>query len=545
MAIKGSLKEASFADVLQLLALGRKTGCLSVSDRSSFGRIYFEQGWITHASILNRRDRLGDLLVRNGVVSRDDLQAAISEQTGQTPERLGEILVRRGSLRRDQLEHFIRVQIEDAIYFLFTWTQGSFYFEAAERPDPGEILVAINPESVLLEGARRVDEWTLIEKKIPSSDLVFGLDLTHGDPASADLTPQQRRVMGLIDGHRTVSEITEESGLLEFETAKALFGLVHAGFARPRGRRRETARAAVRETRLQEHINLGIAFYRTSMLEESEREFLRVQELSPGHVESLFRLASIALRQGQPRVAIRRLMEVIESGARGAGAFHNLALALESCGRFEDALLAVDEGLASHPRSRPLLLARGILTTRLGALADACEAFGAYRSGAAGEAPPASFYAFAIVALGGIGRLDEARSTADEGLALHPRNPQLLVNAAALLQRTGFAEDAEALYRRATDEAPDLTQARRGLADSLYRRGDYDGAGEIYAKLLESPGEGGASELHFRMGNIAYKRGRRDDAVVHWRRTVELEPQHTVARTNLELVEGVAAPGMP
>ena len=37
MAIKGSLKEASLPDVLQLLSMGQKTGCLSVAERSNFG----------------------------------------------------------------------------------------------------------------------------------------------------------------------------------------------------------------------------------------------------------------------------------------------------------------------------------------------------------------------------------------------------------------------------------------------------------------------------------------------------------------------------
>ena len=64
MAIKGSLKEASLPDVLQLLALGKKTGCLSVTDRTNLGNIYFDNGWICHASIVNRRDRLGDMLVK-------------------------------------------------------------------------------------------------------------------------------------------------------------------------------------------------------------------------------------------------------------------------------------------------------------------------------------------------------------------------------------------------------------------------------------------------------------------------------------------------
>jgi len=44
MAIRGSLKEASLPDVLQLLAMGQKTGCLSVNYRSNFGYIYFDRG---------------------------------------------------------------------------------------------------------------------------------------------------------------------------------------------------------------------------------------------------------------------------------------------------------------------------------------------------------------------------------------------------------------------------------------------------------------------------------------------------------------------
>jgi hypothetical protein len=69
MAIRGSLREASLPDVLQLLAMGKKTGCLSVTNRQQFGTIHFERGRISHAAIVNRRDRLGDILVKHGLVS--------------------------------------------------------------------------------------------------------------------------------------------------------------------------------------------------------------------------------------------------------------------------------------------------------------------------------------------------------------------------------------------------------------------------------------------------------------------------------------------
>jgi len=160
MAIKGSLKEASLPDVLQLLALGQKTGCLSIADRSNFGYIYFDKGRICYASIVNRRDRLGDILVKHQKITSNQLDAAIHRQSKERDKKLGEILVGMGVISQEDLERYMRVQIEESVYYLFTWTQGTFNFESEVRPERQDFLVNINPESLLLEGARRVDEWS-------------------------------------------------------------------------------------------------------------------------------------------------------------------------------------------------------------------------------------------------------------------------------------------------------------------------------------------------------------------------------------------------
>src|SRR5581483_7607683 len=152
MAIKGSLREASLPDVLQLLAMGKKTGCLSVSHRNNFGYIYFDRGRIAYASIVNRRDRLGDLLIKAGLITRAQLEAAITAQAVDPARRLGEILVSRGYVSREAVHEQVRTQIEEAVYFLFTWSQGAFNFEPDVRPDEHDFLVSINPESLLLEG---------------------------------------------------------------------------------------------------------------------------------------------------------------------------------------------------------------------------------------------------------------------------------------------------------------------------------------------------------------------------------------------------------
>src|SRR5689334_23273203 len=169
MAIEGALQDVALADICQLLAMGRKTGCLSLTDRSNFGYVYFEDGRVIHASVLNRQDRLGELLVRNNVITRTHLSAAMEAQAHEKGARLGELLVRNGALTQDQLQRYIQLQIEEAVYHLFTWTQGSFHFDPDQRPDEqGMNLVSISAESLLMEGARRVDEWGQIQKKIPS-----------------------------------------------------------------------------------------------------------------------------------------------------------------------------------------------------------------------------------------------------------------------------------------------------------------------------------------------------------------------------------------
>src|SRR5215203_3589052 len=121
MAIRGSLKEASLPDVLQLLAMGKKTGCLSVAYRTNFGYIYFDKGRISYASVVNRRDRIGDLLVKNGLIDQAQLSAAVEAQERRRDKRLGELLIEDGAISLEQLHASIAVQIQEAVYFLFTW----------------------------------------------------------------------------------------------------------------------------------------------------------------------------------------------------------------------------------------------------------------------------------------------------------------------------------------------------------------------------------------------------------------------------------------
>jgi hypothetical protein len=232
VAIHGSLEEVPLPDVLQLLALGKKTGCLSLSDGATQGHIYLDEGRICDASVINRPDRVGDQLVRRGRITREQLNQAIARQEPRGSRTVGHVLVESGQVARDEVERLVRSQVEEAVYLLFTWRRGDFTFSRDARPAHRDFGVSIDAESLLLEGARRVDEWSVIQKKIPSFDLTFRLDKDPREGGSHALTDEQQRLLPCLDGVRDVAGLVDAAGMSEFDVGKALYGLITAGFAR-------------------------------------------------------------------------------------------------------------------------------------------------------------------------------------------------------------------------------------------------------------------------------------------------------------------------
>ncbi|MBI4408638.1 MAG: tetratricopeptide repeat protein [Gemmatimonadetes bacterium] len=539
MALKGSLKEASLADVCQLLAMGQKTGCLSVTDRSRFGQIFFDRGRITYATIVNRRDRLGDLLLRDGLLVPDQLRAVLERQAHEPDRRLGEILVDQGVITSEQLQKYIRLQIEEAVYYLFTWSRGSFYFEVDQEPESSEVLLSINPESLLLEGARRVDEWSLIDKKIPSFDLIFAVDPQQVKAAGVELTQEQKKLMPLLDGSRTVQDLADHTGLGEFEVGKALYGLIQAGFAHQVGRR-ASASARSRESEAAEYRNLGVAFYRAGMLEDAERELRHALGLEPDDLPGRFHLTLLDLRAGRYREAVRGLKDLLMDGGPRYAAFVNLAHALGRLGRRADALLVLEEAETLQPGTPAVALARAELQLAGGELATATAQLADYRRRLGAETPCALYYDRAALAAALAGNPEQARSVLLEGLKTYPASAPLLLLAGTLAERQGDLDGAERFYRQAAEEDPNLAQAQKNLGDIAYRRGEHDEARDSYQRAIELAPELG-DDVYAKMGNLYYRRQDREQALRCWRKALELNPNNEVVRNNVEVVSHAPA----
>jgi tetratricopeptide (TPR) repeat protein len=538
MAIKGSLKEASLPDVLQLLALGQKTGCLSIADRSNFGYIYFDRGRICYASIVNRRDRLGDLLVKHGKITQEQLDAAIHRQAKDPSRKLGELLVSMGVISQADLERYIRVQIEESVYYLFTWTQGTFNFEADVRPEHQDFLVSINPESLLLEGARRVDEWSLIEKKIPSFELIFTTDHDRLAISEASLTDAQQRILPLLDGTRDVNRVIEDSGLGEFEVGKALYGLITAGFVHRVGRTASAADARVSAARVEEHRNLGVAFYKTGMLDEAAREFRRVAELRPTDASAHFYLGLVALKQARWPAAVEALRLAAQHGGPRPAVLHNLAFAYEQLGQWDDAEAAGAAAAGLAPADPQVHLGWGIVALKRGDYAGAAARLERARE-LWGATPPAAWFWARALAAAAAGDFERAEEVARAGVEAHPAQAVLRNNLAVLRELAGDLAGAEELVRAARQAEPSLPQLSKNLGDLAYRGSRYDEAWDAYSRAVElEPNLG--DDVYFKLGNIAYKRNDRELAARLWRKALELNPTHELVKANLDTLSALA-----
>lgn len=233
MALEGPLKELHIQDVFQLLDLGRKTGVLRVTSelRQTAGTVSFEGGGVVAASLGRDPPPIGMRLVRGGKISQAQLETARALQEAGDARRLGDILVANGAISRRELDRQLKGQIEEAIFHLLGWSEGYFRFEdGAPRDAIVEAPVRIPTEGLLMEAARRMDEWSRIEDKVPHLRVVPHLPSTDSPSTGRlELSPLEWEVLAAVDGQRDLHALAAALGRSEFDIARTAYALSSAG----------------------------------------------------------------------------------------------------------------------------------------------------------------------------------------------------------------------------------------------------------------------------------------------------------------------------
>jgi hypothetical protein len=233
VALEGPLKELHIQDVFQLLDLGRKTGVLRVTSelRQTAGTVSFDRGGVVAATLGKDPQPLGARLVRLGKISAAQLQQARAAQDSGDTRRLGDILIGNGALTRRELDRQLKAQIEEAIFELLGWAEGYFRFEDGAPLDAiVEAPVRIPSEGLLMEAARRMDEWSRIEDKVPHLRVIPRLPPTDsGANGRLELAPMEWEMLAAVDGERDLQALASALGRSEFDIARTAYALSSAG----------------------------------------------------------------------------------------------------------------------------------------------------------------------------------------------------------------------------------------------------------------------------------------------------------------------------
>lgn len=257
MALEGTLRDFSFADILQLISLQRKTGVLTLKHAEKLVTISFLDGCIVGSSTLNQHseDRIGLILLKRGEITEQELSAALRRQE-ETLQRLGRILIESKVVSLETLRDALEQQILQIVYRVFRWSDGDYHFSQEKTVDyDRELMSPMAADSIIMEGARMTDEWPFIDQRIPDRRVVFAKvnplrefevvedrdddfdDLGFSfmdapeepakpEPSEDRITRNQMTVYDLVNGRDSVDEIILESPLIEFETCKALADLL-------------------------------------------------------------------------------------------------------------------------------------------------------------------------------------------------------------------------------------------------------------------------------------------------------------------------------
>jgi hypothetical protein len=223
-ALQGSLRSFKLPDVLSFLATTRKSGALALTRGAHEATVHFDGGALVYAASNQQELRLSAILLRKKKISRPEFERIDALMT-RDGRRFGELAVQQGVLSDTQLHDYLKVQVSEIIYDCFVWPDGGFTFEDNVALPPHAVTISIDLSNLIMEGARRIEEWEQCVQLLPDRNVVFRVISNPEKGEKITLSRDEWKILFLVNGQRTLDELCHEADDDAVQVYRVVYGL--------------------------------------------------------------------------------------------------------------------------------------------------------------------------------------------------------------------------------------------------------------------------------------------------------------------------------
>ena len=233
---KGRLEALGLPEIMEYLRIARRTGLLVLKQGDFEKALHFAEGNVVFAQSNAPEDRLGDILLTLGKISRAQYDESAKRLT--EGKRQGRILVEIQAITPKELWEAVRQQIKLIVYSLFDWTEGQFRFFDGATPGRESITVDVSIAELVIEGLRRTRRNEIFRDKIPNDLVVFERTVPKDRPRGLNFEEYEKYIYKKVDGVSPVRDIIAASDVGELETLRILYIFFTLGFLKVKGQLR-------------------------------------------------------------------------------------------------------------------------------------------------------------------------------------------------------------------------------------------------------------------------------------------------------------------
>ena len=227
----GTLNQGTVPGLLGQLYTGRFSGDLHFVQGEERRSLSISQGHIVNANTNVESEHLGEILVRQGILSRADLETA-QQIVVEEKKRLGVVLQELGILDARGLSEALALHVREVLAKVFAWSDGSYALEENPGETRAEETAVLNPltAEMILEASRRIEDPDVVRYALGDIDQILVPSL---DPLlrfqTLTLTSTDGYILSRVDGTLSAREIIQFIPLPAEETQRSLLGLLATG----------------------------------------------------------------------------------------------------------------------------------------------------------------------------------------------------------------------------------------------------------------------------------------------------------------------------